>query len=288
MTTGVAVVDKPAGMTSHDVVARVRRALGTRRVGHAGTLDPLATGVLVVMAGEATKLAPYLTAADKRYRATVALGTETDTLDGGGEVVAHAELPDWWAHAAEAEARVEAALAAERARESQEPPVFSAIKVAGRAAHRRARAGEAMELAERPVAVLELTLEAMTPAGQLVLAMRVSKGYYVRSLARDIGRALGVPAHLARLERTASGSFRLDEASPLDALRLVPLAEAARRALPSATLTASGAVRARSGAALGDADFAVPGGPEPTAWLDEAGELVAVGEGQKVLRVFGR
>src|SRR5690606_12911070 len=125
---GVLVVDKPAGLTSHDVVARVRRRLGRRRVGHAGTLDPMATGVLVVMVGEATKLGPYLSGEDKAYLATVSLGQATDTLDAEGEVTARAPLPAWWAEPAERAARVEAALDRERKRRSQQPPRFSAIK----------------------------------------------------------------------------------------------------------------------------------------------------------------
>jgi tRNA pseudouridine55 synthase len=290
---GVAVLDKPAGLTSHDVVARVRRLLGTRRVGHAGTLDPLATGVLVVMVGEATKLAPFLTAADKRYAADVVLGSATDTLDAGGEVVAREALPAWWSDAAEAAARVEAALAQERARRLQEPPQFSAIKIGGRAAHRRARAGEAVELAARPVEVVELRADGLAPEGRIALSMRVSKGYYVRSLARDLGEALGVPAHLGGLRRLASGPFGLDDAVPLDAslaTRLVSLVESARRALPTATLTPAGATRARAGAALSAGDFQAPPPAAASAWLDEGGELVAIGEvgptGPRVLRGF--
>ncbi|HZO15709.1 MAG TPA: tRNA pseudouridine(55) synthase TruB, partial [Polyangiaceae bacterium] len=171
---GVLVVDKPAGMTSHDVVARVRRVLSERRVGHAGTLDPMATGVLVVMVGEATKLAPWLTRDDKRYRATVELGIATATLDAEGEVTARAPLPAWWT-TDEAEARVAAALAVERARTEQLPPVFSAIKVAGRPAHARTRAGEEVTLAARRVVVHAIEVVARG-SNTLELELLVSKG----------------------------------------------------------------------------------------------------------------
>lgn len=289
---GVLVIDKPGGITSHDVVARVRRVLSERRVGHAGTLDPMATGVLVVMVGEATKLAPWLTREDKRYRATVKLGVGTATLDAEGAVTARAPLPDWWS-AAEADARVAAALAAERARTEQQPPVFSAIKVAGRTAHARTRAGEEVALAVRSVAVRAIDVVARG-ADTLELDLAVSKGYYVRALARDLGDALGVPAHLMALRRTASGVFELRHALELARLEpltpLISMAEAARLAMPHAELTAVGAERARHGKLLGDDDFVSRPPPEASAWLGPDGELVAVGqrrgEGWAVARGF--
>lgn len=278
--SGTLIVDKPPGMTSHDVVGRVRRALDTRRVGHAGTLDPMATGVLVVMVGEATKLAPFLTANDKRYRAGVELGRSTDTLDAEGETTAEAALPSWWPH--DARAHLEPALASERARREQDPPVYSAIKIGGRSAHKRVRAGEHVELPSRPVEVRQLTLlDAFTPEGRFELTLEVSKGYYVRSLARDLGQLLDVPAHLASLRREGSGVFTIAEAvalSDVSEKALITLAEAAQRALGTARLSGPGAVRARCGAVLGDEDFDVaPSGRAPTAWLGPEGELVAVG-----------
>ncbi len=278
--TGVLVIDKPPGLTSHDVVARVRRKLATRRVGHAGTLDPMATGVLVVMVGEATKLAPYLTSNDKHYRAGVQLGTSTDTLDAEGAVVEQAPLPPWWPH--EATERVAAALRAEQARTEQAPPIFSAIKIAGRSAHRLARAGKVVELVPRPVAVRSLELGALTDDGRLSVDLRVSKGYYVRAFARDLGAALGTPAHLASLRRLASGGFTLEGAhAPEDVTGddLIPLAAAAARGLGTAHLTEEGAVRARRGALLGEADFVAPParGVDGEAWLDPRGGLVAIG-----------
>lgn len=290
MTSGALIIDKPQGLTSHDVVRRVRKALSTRKVGHAGTLDPMATGVLVVLVGEGTKLVPYLTANDKRYRAGVLLGRSTDTLDAEGETVAQAPLPPWWPD----EERVEAVLETERGRAEQQPPIYSAIKVAGKSAHARVRAGEQVELAARPVAVRHLTLDRrLDDSGTLWLTMEVSKGYYVRALARDIGEGLGIPAHLSSLRREASGVFTLDEAVQIDDIaeaRLMPVTEAAQRALPSATLSEEGAARTRCGARLGPADFVGEVPSTRSAWLDEAGVLVAVGdngdEGPKVVRVF--
>ena len=299
---GVLVVDKPRGPTSHDVVARVRRLLGERRVGHAGTLDPMATGVLVVLVGEATKLAPFLTAEDKRYTARVTLGAGTDTLDAEGAIVACADLPE--ALVAEVRALagdvgaapkglVAAALREEAARVEQVPPAFSAIQIGGERSHELARAGKEVELAPRPVAVRALrVIGAQVEPDELPsleLDVLVSKGYYVRSLARDLGARLGVPAHLSALRRVQSGAFTVEGAVALDAgadaLRgaLVPVARAASLAMPVGRLTEAGAVRARQGKRLGADDFeagAAPPGEGAAAWLDGAGQLVAVGEGR--------
>jgi tRNA pseudouridine55 synthase len=285
---GVLVVDKPGGMTSHDVVGSVRRLLGTRRVGHAGTLDPMATGVLVVLIGEATKLGPYLTADDKRYAAGVTFGRATDTLDAEGSTTATAEVPAWLheeLREASPRGRLQEAIAAEVARTEQVPPVYSAIHVDGRRSHDRARAGEDVELTPRPVAVREVRVVGTSAADPgVALRVEVSKGYYVRSLARDLGDRLGVPAHLSALRREASGSFTIADAVSLDAgaaaLRaaLIPIAEAAARALPVGRLTAEGAGRARQGQRLSEADFAeLPPFAEASAWLDLAGLLVAIG-----------
>lgn len=311
---GLLIVDKPSGPTSHDVVARVRRALGTKRAGHAGTLDPMASGVLVVLVGEATKLAPFLTAHDKRYEATIALGVATTTLDAEGERTAEEEVPGRLltelAAVAEAlgEARPDesgaatasieerapllfAALAAESARTEQMPPAYSAIKIGGRRSYDLARAGEAIELAPRPIAVRALRpvgASAATDGGGrpfIALDVDVSKGYYVRSLAHDLGARLGVPSHLAALRRTHSGPFSIDQATPLDAgprallAALRPIAEAASQSLAVARLTAPGAARARTGKRLRDEDFSLgpPSTGELSAWLDPEGNLVAVG-----------
>jgi tRNA pseudouridine55 synthase len=292
---GILVVDKPSGPTSHDVVNRLRRLLGTRRVGHAGTLDPMASGVLVMLVGEATKLGPFATAHDKEYVARVAFGRATSTLDALGETTHEAEVPGWLreelALAARgplpATARVAEALTAELARTSQAPPVFSAIKVGGRKAYDLARAGEAPELAERPVEVHTLEVVGARhddDQAAAELRVRTAKGYYVRSLARDLGERLGVPAHLAALRRTASGPFTLADATRLDdaerlSAAVLPLAESARRCLASAELTAIGAERARMGKALDASCFAGPCPTDgPIAWMDTEGHLCAVGQ----------
>jgi tRNA pseudouridine55 synthase len=291
---GVLVIDKPVGPTSHDVVMRLRRTLGTRAVGHAGTLDPAASGVLVVLVGQGTKLMPYLTAQSKRYEATVAFGTSTTTLDREGDAVetmpVPAELSRELAGApGAARPLVDAALAKELERALQVPPAFSAVKQGGRSVHERARRGEHVELAARPVEVRSIDVGRGTDAS-LELALEVSKGYYVRALARDLGETLGVPSHLASLRRVASGSFTLGEAlahdAPADALSaaLIPLARAAARALPVCRLTDHGAERARRGQVLDEANFAAPPAAGTAAWLDPVGELVAIGRSNEAGR----
>ncbi len=260
--SGVLVVDKPRGPTSHDVVAQVRRRLKTREVGHAGTLDPMATGVLVVAVGEATKLVPWLTAHDKSYVATIRFGVETATLDAEGEVLSE--------HPVDLSA-LEEAVAAERARTEQVPPAVSAIKIDGVAAHARVRRGEEVTLPARPVLVHRL---AVTRIGELEIDVELTcaKGYYVRALARDLAARLGTVAHLTMLRRTASGPFAVAEAS--DAL--IPIATAATRAIGASALTEDGTVRARHGKRLTRADF-VEARDGISAWLS-GGALVAVGE----------
>jgi tRNA pseudouridine55 synthase len=287
---GVLVLDKPRGITSHDAVARVRRALGTREVGHAGTLDPMATGVLVLAVGEATKLTPWLTAHEKEYEATVALGAETDSLDADGRETESAPVAAeiLGALGDSRDLRVasvlRAALASELARAEQVPPAFSAIHHDGERAHVRARRGEAVQLAPRPVRVHRLELLACSDEPPWV-ALRVvaDKGYYVRSLARDFARALGTRGHLTSLRRTRSGCFVAAEALPLDtpaeelAARLEPLDRAAARALPIARLTEVGARDARHGRPIEPADIDAPTAA-PCAWLDGGDRLVAIGE----------
>jgi tRNA pseudouridine55 synthase len=273
----VLVVDKPSGPTSHDVVREARKLLSTREVGHAGTLDPLASGVLVLLFGEATKLSGHLTLHDKRYRAVIAFGRSTDTLDAEGSVTEERPVAPGEITAV----ALERALEAERARSAQEPPLFSAISVEGRRAHRIGRSGETAFLPPRPVRVSELRLLS-SDATSATLELSVSKGYYVRALARDLGRALGTPAHLAALRRLASGPFTLEQALPWPPAERPPLltvGAAARLALPDAALTVEGVGRARQGRVLDATDFTRC--PESdagvSAWLGPAGELVAVG-----------
>lgn len=247
MASGVLVVDKPAGPTSFEVVRRVRRALGADKAGHGGTLDPAATGVLVVCVGEAVKLQQFLTDGDKAYLATVAFGAATDTEDAEGEVIARGDP------SALEERALRAALAARVGEQEQVPPMYSAVRVGGRRLHEAARAGETVDRAPRRVRVHALDLLAFEPMiGGLRLAriaVRCSKGTYVRTIAADLGRDLGVPAHLAALRRTAASGFEIGEAVPLDELErlaredgrgsaralLIPLAGALRH-LPALTL----------------------------------------------------
>jgi tRNA pseudouridine55 synthase len=275
---GVLVVDKPGKATSHDIVAQARRVFGTRDVGHAGTLDPMATGVLLLLFGEATKLSGFLTRDRKRYRATVCFGRATDTLDADGQTTEEGPVtPEQLSEPA-----IQAALAAEKARRSQVPPAVSAIKVDGRRSYALARAGHAPELAAREVQVEQLLLVSRSER-ELIVEVEASKGYYVRALARDLGAFLGVPAHLAALRRLASGRFELSDAAPwpLDpAQPLLATAEAARRALPSAILNETGERRARLGQTVEPSDFIEPA-PAPlletAAWFASSGELIALG-----------
>jgi tRNA pseudouridine55 synthase len=273
---GVLVVDKPRGMTSHDVVQVLRRALKTREVGHAGTLDPMATGVLVVAIGEATKLVPYLTAADKSYLATVALGVGTDSLDADGVPIETRPPPPGW------QAQLDAALAQERARVLQAPPIFSAIRKDGVRSYDAARRGETLDLPPRPVRVIALeTIATRDDPPAIDLEVTAAKGYYVRSLARDLADAVGAAGHLTSLRRTRSGSFTLEEAVALDApdlaSHLLPLTTAAARALPVAQLTLAATLDARSGRSVDPAAFTPPLGEGPHAWIDPEGALVAIG-----------
>jgi len=212
---GILLVDKPAGLTSHDVVARIRRLTGEGRVGHAGTLDPMATGLLVILVGPYTRLEPYMSSADKTYNATITFGSSTDTEDAEGAVVASAEVPDSVLDRTFAE-RV---LAGFLGPQKQRPPAYSAIKVNGTVAHRAARSGSPIELAERDITVFEaqvLGVDARQCAWNV--SFRVSKGTYIRSLARDLGEAVGVPSHLSGLRRTASGPLSVEDSHRLDEL----------------------------------------------------------------------
>ena len=208
-------IDKPAGMTSHDVVSRVRRAVGEKRVGHAGTLDPAATGVLVVGIGQATKLLGLLTLDRKGYRATFRLGSETTTDDAEGEVTRTAPVPDELLDLGSAKFEV----AEMRGEQDQVPPSFSAVSVGGRRAYDAARAGEELELAARRVRVFDARLLSVdADAKSWELSLDVSKGTYVRSLARDLGRKLGCYAHVSSLRRTFSGPVTLADCVTLDEL----------------------------------------------------------------------
>ena len=210
--SGILNVDKPAGWTSFDVVRFVRGRCGERRVGHAGTLDPAATGVLPVLIGQATRLAQYLVDATKAYEATIELGVATDTYDAEGDVVARADA----SHVTRA--KVEAALDVFRGDFLQTPPVYSALKRDGVPLYKRARRGETIAVEPRPVRVDELYITAWDPP-VLGLHVECAKGFYVRSLAHDLGAALGAGGMLAALQRSRVGAFRIEDAVTPDSLR---------------------------------------------------------------------
>lgn len=205
---GLLVVDKPAGLTSHDVVARVRRLARTKKVGHAGTLDPLATGVLVLALGAAARLLEYLSGHDKQYLATITLGATTTTYDAEGEITSSAggPFPD--------RARLDRVLTTFQGEIEQVPPIYSAIKQGGEALYAKARRGEAVTAAAREVTIYVLDLVRYEPPS-LDIRVRCSKGTYIRSLAHDLGQALGTGAYLAGLRREASGPFTLAHAHTL-------------------------------------------------------------------------
>ena len=273
---GLVVVDKPGGMTSHDVVARLRRLAGTRKVGHAGTLDPMATGVLLVGVNRATRLLGHLTLTEKAYDATVRLGLATTTDDAEGE-----PLPTPPATAVTEQALRDAA--AELVGDiEQVPSSVSAIKVDGRRSYARVRAGEDVALAARPVTVHALTVHAVRPVEDGMLdadvSVRCSSGTYVRALARDLGRALGTGGHLTALRRTAVGPFGLAEAHPLEALAedvaLVGIDEVARRCFSTVDLTEAQARDVSYGRRL-ETDLGATG---PVAVLAPGGEFLALYE----------
>ncbi len=289
---GLLVVDKPAGWTSHDVVARVRRLAGTRRVGHAGTLDPMATGVLVLGIDRGTKLLTFLVGCDKTYTATIRLGLATLTDDAEGETTAAFGVAD----AAALEQALPDAVAALTGDIEQVPSAVSAIKVDGVRSYARVRQGDAVDLPARPVTVSRFHVESVRPrqaaleVGPAIdvvdveVEVDVSSGTYVRALARDLGAALGVGGHLTALRRTRVGGFDLGDAHTLEelaataetggpeALPMLPVADAARAALPVHE------VSEREATSLGYGQR-IPSGPRRTdavAAIDPGGTLVAV------------
>jgi tRNA pseudouridine55 synthase len=273
---GVLLVDKPEGPTSHDVVDVVRRAFSERRVGHTGTLDPFASGLLLVCVGPATRLAEFLSGTDKEYLATFRLGRRTSTHDPEGKVELES---DGWRDLRPAD--IESALASLRGDLLQRPPTYSAKKLAGEPAHRRARRGEVVELEAVPVVVRELEMvSAELP--DVALRIACSSGTYVRALARDLGDALGVGAHVSRLRRTRVGSFEVGRAVALDALADRSLVERAwlepaeaLAHLPSVVVGDAEAARLAHGQDI-DAALAGIGQGDAIAVL-RGGELVAVG-----------
>jgi tRNA pseudouridine55 synthase len=282
---GLLVVDKPGGITSHDVVARVRRFARTRRVGHAGTLDPMATGVLVLGVNRATRLLGHLTLTEKAYDATIRLGVATTTDDAEGEPLdtADASRLD--------EERVRSALGDLVGDIAQVPSSVSAVKVDGRRAYQRVRAGEEFALPARPVTVHAIDVHALHRHERTLdveVSVRCSSGTYVRALARDTGAALGVGGHLTALRRTAVGPFDLGDARPLESLEqelgLLGLDAVAARCFPTCRVDADQARAVAVGRTL-DLDVTrdpatdrSPTGGRPVALLDPAGHFLALYE----------
>ena len=252
MNAGLVIVDKPGGMTSHDVVGRCRRIFGTRRVGHAGTLDPIATGVLVIGIERATKILGLLSGASKSYAATIRLGQTTSTEDADGQLLQEASAEHL------TNASIAAAIAGLRGDIMQVPSAVSAIKVGGQRAYRLAREGHTVEIPARPVRIDRFEILAARRHGHLIdLDVEVDcwSGTYIRALARDLGDALTVGGHLTALRRTRVGSFGLNRARSLDALTERPqlsftLDEACLHVFPSRELTAEEADAAANGRAL--------------------------------------
>jgi tRNA pseudouridine55 synthase len=226
MTSGILLVDKPEGVTSFEVVRRARRALGIRKIGHLGTLDPMATGLLPLCLLEATKLAPYLMPEPKVYRARVRLGIATDTQDATGAVMATSE-------AMPTPEQIYQAAAAFVGEVTQVPPIYSALHCQGERAYRRARRGEAVVLPSRTVTVYELTVDEVA-IPEFTMTVKCSQGTYIRTLAKDLGDALGCGAHLAALRRLAVGAFRVEAALALSGLSELSREDLCRRIIPLA------------------------------------------------------
>lgn len=251
MTDGLLLVDKPRGITSHDAVDLVRRALGTRKVGHAGTLDPLATGLLLVGVGRATRLLRFLGDLPKTYEGVLRLGVETDTLDAEGAVVREAAIEGVSAE------DVRAAMAALEGVSEQRPPAYSAVKVRGRALHRAARRGEAIQAPPRSIRVDRFSLVSFD-GRDAAFEATCSGGTYVRVLAADVGRALGCGAHLIALRRTRIGAFEVARAVPPDDPGEPLPVERAVAHLPRLDVDADEAAAAANGRPLGPAGIAGP------------------------------
>lgn len=287
---GVLIVDKPAGVTSHDVVDEVRRILHVRRVGHSGTLDPFATGVLVVLVGRATRLAQFLTGLEKQYEAVIRLGYATETGDNTGKPIAAAPAKSSW----NAD-QIEAAFASLRGEIDQVPPMYSAKKQAGRKLYELARRGEEVE--RQPVRICIHEFAAINPAGELLkdnldgtfdIKVRVtcSSGTYVRTLAEDFGKRLGVGAHLTELRRTSVGDFQIQNANTLEQVKVSVAEEAlgtvllssdlALNRFPFVDLNGADVVRVQNGIAV---KIAAPtwNDGERVRMRDEKGSLIAVG-----------
>lgn len=289
-SNGILVVDKPAGWTSHDVVGRIRKLAGTKRVGHAGTLDPMATGVLIVGVERATRVLGYMSAMAKTYSATIRLGQRTVTDDAEGEVVEH---PPPLSPTEVSERAIRSAVSALTGEIAQVPPAYSAIKVGGVRSYKRARAGEQAELAARIVTVHAFDVEGIHAKGDALdvdVSIECSSGTYVRALARDLGERLEVGGHLSMLRRTRVGSYTVAQARTLhqlaESFSVTPLATAVAAAFPRRDVSATQARQVAHGGRLPVADF----GAGPIGVFGPDGTLLALmqedGDTTKPLAVF--
>lgn len=278
MTTGpegLVIVDKPPGWTSHDIVARIRRLAGTRKVGHAGTLDPMATGVLVLGVGRATRLLGHLTHTDKAYDATIRLGATTVTDDAEGDLTGGANA------SSVTDDQIHAAMLPLTGEIRQVPSAISAVKIDGLRSYRRVRSGENVELPARTVTVSRFDIVAIRPVGTYVdidAVVECSSGTYVRALARDLGTALAVGGHITALRRTRVGPYGLDRARTLESLAqsfaVLPLAEAANAAFPRVDVDAETAARVIHGGPMPATGM----GPGPVAVFGPDGALLSLVE----------
>lgn len=276
---GALLVDKPAGPTSHDVVKWARRSLGVRKIGHTGTLDPFASGLLILLVGPVTRLAEYLSALPKKYEARARLGVSTDTHDVEGRIV-NVQDPG----VVPTQEQIEAELAAFEGRVQQVPPQFSAKKVGGERMYKKARRGDTVQLPPVDVEIFQIRLTDYIPP-DIGFTLTCSSGTFVRAVARDLGDRLGVGAHLTALRRTAVGAFSVDHAVPGDVLRegLCPDAThwlepaAAVGHLTTVRVEADAALRLRQGGAIVWSEETEPGTGEPIAVMDEGG-LVGIAE----------
>ncbi len=270
--TGIAIVDKPEGWTSHDVVAKLRRALGERRIGHGGTLDPMATGVLPIFVGRATRAASFLESADKEYLASVRFGLTTDTQDTTGQVLSESALRP-------SEGEVEAALRGFLGKQEQLPPLYSAVKVEGKKLYQYARAGREVERQPRMIEISAVEPLGFSPEGDYRFRLTVSKGTYVRTICHDLGRKLGCGGAMSALRRLRAGAYGIEEASPLEAFLgeggetlLRPL-DSIFRAYPPLTLGEEETRRVRCGN-----DFPTPAAAGTYRLYDGAGAFLALAE----------
>ncbi len=269
---GILSIDKPSGLSSHDVVNKVRRVAGMRRIGHTGTLDPLATGLLIICLGRATRLAEYLIGQRKRYEASIRLGQETDTFDAEGTIVDEKPLEV-------TVSQIRGAMDSFRGEINQVPPAYSAVKIAGQPLYKRARQGEAVTRPERKVTIYEFNLQRWQPP-YLEVCIVCSSGTYIRSIAHDLGQALGCGGYLADLRRLAIGNFTIQDALPLQELKpenldtyLQPI-DAAVRHLPHLILDRAEATRLFHGLSI-PVRIGQPAEPLVRAY-DERGQFVGI------------